>query len=202
MRESETGSAVTRVLAASRSDRAACALSSVVSDATTESFAASIGWLCDDLYHLPQNDAWCVPACMSILSPRICGRFVSAEAMARQWHQGKDQTFDFDTMYATFRDFCLTQRMSVEVEYNGTPQRKDWSWFTNLKRPTLLVFDHHALVCAGVCPSLRREGRPIRAYYTLDPGARGAGWMRFPQCGSIALDFAFATTAATNLPKV
>jgi len=165
-------------------------------------FAASVGWFCDDLYHLAQNDAWCVPACMSILSPRICGRFVSAEAMARQWHQGTDQTFGFDTMYAAFRDFCVAHRMSAEVEYSGTPQRKDWSWFSNLKRPTLLVFDHHALVCTGVCPSLRREGRPIRAYYTLDPGARGAGWMRFPQCGSIALDFAFATTAATNLPKV
>jgi len=138
---------------------------------------------------------------MSILSPRICGRFVTAEAMARRWHQGRGQTFDFDAMYEAFRNFCLMHRMSVEVEYNGAPQRKDWSWFCNLKVPTLLVFDHHALICTDVCPNLRHECHPTRAYHTLDPGARGAGWIRFPQCGSIGLDFAFGATAPIALLK-
>jgi hypothetical protein len=133
---------------------------------------------------------------MSMLSARICGRFVSAGAFARKWHQEKGHTFDFDTMYEPFRHFCLTHRMSMEVDYDGSPQRKDWSWFTNLRRPTLLVFDHHALVCIGARPGMPHEGRQTHAYRTLDPGARCAGWMSFPQCGSIAVDFAFATATA------
>jgi hypothetical protein len=51
-------------------------------------------------------------------------------------------------------------------------------------------------------PSNYDKNRKWPVLYALDPGARGAGWMKFPQCGSIAVDFAFATTAATNLPKV
>jgi hypothetical protein len=150
-----------------------------------------VDWYCGDLRNQEQAEAWCVPACMSILSPRICGKFVSASTLATEWRQGQGQTFDCDTMYMALRRFCLRHRMCVGVDYDGTPQRKDWSWFTSLKRPTLIVFDRHAKVCIGTGSIALNRDREIRGYCVLNPGTMDASWTRFPDCGSIGLDFGF-----------
>jgi hypothetical protein len=122
----------------------------------------------------------------------MCGKFVPAAEMALKWHQAAGQTFACDLMYRSFRRFCLSCGMTVGVDFAGTPRRKRWSWFRALTAPTLLVFDHHAVVLIGTSSAFLPQGRPVCGYHLLDPACSEPEWIKFPDCGSLALDFAFS----------
>lgn len=148
------------------------------------------GWFCSDLRHQRQQAAWCVPASLSMMSPRVFGRPVAADSLAWRWGQRPGQSFDFASMYPRFKAFCLQHRIVVEVDYSGEVHRRDWAWFQDRGTPIMAAVDGHAFVCAGA-RSFTVERTVHRRLCVLDPGERSRSWKSLPACGSLGLAFAF-----------
>jgi len=150
-------------------------------------------WFCAGVQHQPQQDGWCVPVCMSMLSAQVVGEVIPARNLASEWGQQQGRHFDAPSMFGALKRYCLSNRFRIEVDFAGQAQRKDWQWLLDLRRPALLAFDRHAVVCVG---ARRLQGSTNseweHCYAVLDPGSSALRWRRFPACATLAIDFAIA----------
>jgi hypothetical protein len=145
-------------------------------------------WLCDGLVNQKDDDLWCVPASLSILSERVFGRFRSADELAPLWNQARGSSFMAESMYPAFSELCVNNGMRTFAAF-GAGKILDWPSISTLERPILLAFDQHAEVCIGTCAVATYRGGEVHGYCVLSPGSVDAAWLSFPE--NLALDFAF-----------
>jgi hypothetical protein len=151
-------------------------------------------WLCSYQTNIPpQATEWCVPGCLTILSQRLFGKQYDAKYFAGQWHQPPGAPVD---AYLTdFRQFCLGSGMTMLVDPLKGPEDKDWSWMTELRKPTVIALVNHAFVCIGTCSKILTDtGCCKPGYRVLDPAepTRPRNWLVFPPGNVLRVMFAFS----------
>jgi hypothetical protein len=155
-------------------------LAGVFSDAVAPSRFDDADWECTDIVAKSQRWQWCVPTCMSMLSPRICGEPCPPEIFAKLWGQGAD-AFDAATQYADFRRVCVTLGLNEQIPFTGGFVDLSWTMLQAAKRPMLVALSGgHAQICAGTCQTSEvTPGKFARGIKVHNPGS-GSGWISLP----------------------
>ena len=131
------------------------------------------------------NDTWCLPRCVAMLSSRFAAP-ITEEQAAASWQQLPHQLFQEDdpVAFGRFEKSSTTLGMTMLVRPTA-PRAVDYDWFAQLTRPTVFLAEGHAYLCTGVCDkALDFLNRPWKAVGVINPTDGIEHWLTTDEFGT------------------